>query len=137
MPGAPHSKYKAEPDEDRRHDRTGKRRGREARGAERAGGGDVFRINAAHGNRSEHERRLAACRAASEAVGWPAPCWSTGRPQDAAGELAGGQLDFAAGDRLRFVRGDQLGKPGELTTTYEPLIDELAAGDRIMLADGR
>ncbi len=100
-------------------------------------GVDVFRINAAHGNRSEHERRLAACRAASEAVGWPvAVLVDLAGPKMRLGELAGGQLDFAAGDRLRFVRGDQLGKPGELTTTYEPLIDELAAGDRIMLADG-
>ena len=24
----------------------------------------------------------------------------------------------------------------DLTTTYEPLVDELAAGDRVMLADG-
>ena len=27
-------------------------------------------------------------------------------------------------------------QPQELTTTYEPLVDELAVGDRVMLADG-
>lgn len=100
-------------------------------------GVDVFRINAAHGNRPEHERRLAACRAASESVGWPvAVLVDLAGPKMRLGELAGGQLDLAAGDRLRFVRGDQPGRPGELTSTYELLIDELAAGDRIMLADG-
>ena len=72
------------------------------------------------------------------------------------GELPGGQLLCNTGDRVRFVRGEQptssaargrnagvqrhavptTATTPEMTTTYEPLIDELQPGDRIMLADG-
>jgi pyruvate kinase len=37
---------------------------------------------------------------------------------------------------FKFIRGTESGKPDEFTTTYERLIDELAVGDAVMLADG-
>ncbi len=75
-------------------------------------------------------------------------------PKMRLGELPDGQLLCRTGEHVRFVRGDAENVPAittegpsgamipttattpELTTTYEPLIDELRPGDRIMLADG-
>jgi pyruvate kinase len=37
---------------------------------------------------------------------------------------------------VRFVRGEKAADPADLTTTYEPLIDDLAIGNVVMLADG-
>ena len=100
-------------------------------------GVDVFRVNTAHGERAEHDVRLAAIREASDRVGRPIGVLvDLAGPKMRLGELPGGQIRFAAGDQLRFVRGHEINKPDELTTTYEPLIDELSAGDRVMLADG-
>jgi len=121
-------------------------------------GADVFRLNMAHGGPKEQEARLAAIRAASETVGRPvAVLADLAGPKIRLGEIPGGQLACNTGDRLRFMRllpplpsGDARGKgarrvdgtnrgepdPRELTTTYEPLLDELAVGDRVMLADG-
>ncbi len=100
-------------------------------------GVDVFRINTAHGDRAEHDRHLAAVREASEKVGVPIGVLvDLAGPKMRLGELPGGQIRCATGDQLRFVRGDTIRDSDEVTTTYEPLIDELTAGDRIMLADG-
>ena len=66
------------------------------------------------------------------------------------GALPAGQLLCRTGERVRFVRGEAVesatqpssaaapttATTPDLTTTYEPLIDELQAGNRIMLADG-
>ena len=100
-------------------------------------GVDVFRINTAHGDRAEHNKRLAAVREASDKVGRPIGVLvDLAGPKMRLGELPGGQIRCAAGDQLRFIRGNAINKPDELTTTYEPLVDELSAGDRVMLADG-
>ncbi len=114
-------------------------------------GVDVFRINMAHGDRGEHEACLAAVRRASVQVGQAvAVLVDLAGPKIRLGELPDGQWMCDAEARLRFVRTDASPtsrvpvetenlddvRPVELTTTYQPLIDELAVGDRIMLADG-
>ena len=101
-------------------------------------GVDVFRLNMAHGGPDEQIIRLAAIRAASETVGRPvAVLADLAGPKIRLGEIAGGQLVCNAGDRLRFVRPSSLAPhPSSLTTTYEPLLDELAIDDRVLLADG-
>jgi len=118
-----------------------------------AAGVDVFRLNMAHGDPEEQEERLAAIRRASDESGQPvAVLTDLAGPKIRLGELSGGELMCDAGDAICFVRtpahpprapvedrgeGEpKAERPTELTTTYEPLIDELAAGDRIMLADG-
>lgn len=100
-------------------------------------GADVFRLNTAHGDRAEHEGRLAAVHAASRMVGYPvAVLVDLAGPKIRLGELPGGSLQLNAGDPVRFVRGNEPQEDGDLVTTYGPLIDELAPGDRVMLADG-
>jgi pyruvate kinase len=99
-----------------------------------AAGVDVFRLNMTHGDRQRQSVRLAAIREASRQLGQPvAVLADLAGPKIRLGELPGGQLALDLGARVRFVRepsGDGL------TTTYEPLVDELAVGDRVLLADG-
>jgi pyruvate kinase len=100
-------------------------------------GVDVFRLNTAHGSREDLQQRLERIRAASQTVGQPVGVLvDLAGPKMRLGELPGGQLQCTLGQHLRFVRGPQPASANELTTTYEPLIDELSPGDRVMLADG-
>ncbi len=100
-------------------------------------GVDVFRINTAHGSREEHQSRIDAIRQASQRLGVPvAILVDLAGPKIRLGELPGDELQCLPGQHVRFVRGRQSTIPGELTTTYDPLIDELELGDNVMLADG-
>ncbi len=101
-------------------------------------GVDVFRLNMAHGGPAEQAVRLAAIRAASEAVGRPvAVLTDLAGPKMRLGQIPGDSLTCNAGELVRFVRGENtVAAQPTLTTTYEPLLDELVVGDRILLADG-
>jgi pyruvate kinase len=100
-------------------------------------GVDVFRLNMAHGRRGEHEDRLARVRQAVEETGQLAAVLTDlAGPKIRLGELPGGQMLCQTGALVRFVRGAVIKNPHELVTTYKPLVDELAIGDRVMLADG-
>jgi len=122
-------------------------------------GVDVFRLNMAHADHRQQDIRLAMIRRAAIRVGHTiAVLVDLAGPKMRLGALAGGQLLCQRGDRVRFVRGEAAEASAnvsavavtasqgttvpttatmpDLTTTYEPLIDELRPGDRIMLADG-
>lgn len=100
-------------------------------------GVDVFRLNAAHGKVDDLARDLAAIRGVSRDTGRPvAVLVDLAGPKMRLGELPGGSVLCCAGQQLRFVRGTVSSEPGTLTTTYEPLIDELRVGNRVLLADG-
>ena len=120
-----------------------------------AAGVDVFRLNMAHADHRQQDVNLAAIRSAAARLGRTVGVLvDLAGPKMRLGELPGGQLLCRTGDRVRFVRGEATdaatavaqasGGPAtattattpDLTTTYEPLIDELRPGDRIMLADG-
>ena len=100
-------------------------------------GVDVFRVNMAHGDRAEHQARVDTIRRAAGEAGQPVAILADlAGPKIRLGELPDGQLQCNTGDELRFVRGNVPPGPGELTTTYGLLVDELAVGDPVMLADG-
>ncbi|MBN2216347.1 MAG: pyruvate kinase [Pirellulales bacterium] len=100
-------------------------------------GVDVFRVNTAHGTLDEHQRRIDDIRRASRELSQTAAILvDLAGPKIRLGELPGGKLRCAVGDRVRFVRGAEATRPGDLATTYAPLVDELAVGDRVLLADG-
>jgi len=102
-----------------------------------AAGVDVFRLNMAHGDRAQHERHLGEIREASRAAGWPVGILiDLAGPKIRLGELPGGEFDCLIGEKVRIVSKSKYGRPGDLTTNYEPLVDELSVGDRVMLADG-
>lgn len=100
-------------------------------------GVDVFRINTAHGSRQDHERVLSAIRSASKAVGFHVGVLlDLAGPKIRLGQLPDDVLVCQPGMKLTFIRGEEPGKLGELTSTYPQLIDELEEGNHVMLADG-
>ncbi len=102
-----------------------------------AAGADVFRLNAAHANLEQLSRTLAAIRQTSAKLASPlAVLLDLAGPKIRLGELPGGEIDCALGAEFRFVRGKSTTRPADLVTNYEPLVDELAEGVTVMLADG-
>jgi pyruvate kinase len=85
----------------------------------------------------EHAATLASIRQVSRELAQPiAVLVDLAGPKIRLGELPGGAIDCVAGAEFRFVRGTHAAQPNDLTTTYEPLVDELKVGDNVMLADG-
>lgn len=100
-------------------------------------GVDVFRINTAHGTRSEHQATMDAVRTASETVGRPIGVLvDLAGPKIRLGQLLEDPTECPLGSEFRFVTGITPQNQNEFTCTYEPLVDELSVGDRVMLADG-
>lgn len=100
-------------------------------------GVDVFRLNLAHAGREEHDESIDRIRRVSIEADRPiAILADLAGPKMRVGELPGGQIVLTFGEHVRFVRGEQSASPGELTTTYERLVDELDVGDNVLLADG-
>jgi pyruvate kinase len=100
-------------------------------------GVDVFRINTAHGKREDHQAAVDRVREASRQANCPIGILvDLAGPKIRLGELPGGSVTCKTGDELTFLRGETPGQPGQMTATYETLIDELDPGDRVMLADG-
>ena len=101
-----------------------------------AAGVDVFRLNMAHGSIDEHQESLDRVRRVSDAAARPVGVLvDLGGPKIRLGELPGGMAECVEGTEVWFVRG-QPAAAHEFTTSYAPLVDELAAGDSVMLADG-
>lgn len=102
-----------------------------------AAGVDVFRINMAHSTPATAQPLVDRIRAVAARIGQPlAILADLAGPKMRLGELAGGEYDCATDSTVTFVRGTEPQKPGFFTTTYEPLIDDLKVGDRVLLADG-
>ncbi len=100
-------------------------------------GVDVFRINSAHGTRESHTQMLANIREASQRCAFPAGVLlDLSGPKIRLGQLFTDPLVCEVGTPITFIRGDQPAAPQELTSSYPRLIDELVAGDQVMLADG-
>lgn len=99
-------------------------------------GVDVFRLNAAHGTPDDQERRLRTVRQAEAELRRPvAVLLDLAGPKIRLGEIPGGSFECHLNDVVRFVKG-ATGNPGELSTTFPPILDDLEAGNRVLLADG-
>src|SRR3569623_247795 len=100
-------------------------------------GADVFRLNMAHGELAEHEATLEAIRRVSRKLWRPIGVLADlAGPKIRLGDRYGGQQECVEGAELRLVRGDVSPGPGVLVSEYDRLMDELARGDRVVLADG-
>ncbi|MDR3233684.1 MAG: pyruvate kinase [Planctomycetaceae bacterium] len=100
-------------------------------------GVDVFRLNMAHGGIAQAQARLDRIRKVSRKLGT-----TVGVLVDLAGpkmrlcEIPEGVYQCRQEQPMTFVRGNAATASDTFTTTYEPLIDDVNVGDRIMLADG-
>ncbi len=100
-------------------------------------GADIFRLNMAHGTLGEHAEEIDVIRRVGKKLERPvAVLVDLSGPKIRLGNLVDGEVDCTEGALLKFVRGEVAREPNELVSSYERLIDELAPGDRVMLADG-
>jgi pyruvate kinase len=96
----------------------------------------------AHARSEEHLEVVRWIRQVSEKLGQPIGILADlAGPKIRLGELPNDMLECRDGQRIRFVRTHSEGynpnqEPIELTSTYEPLVDELSVGNLVMLADG-
>lgn len=100
-------------------------------------GVDVFRLNTAHGTSEQHQVRMDRIRAAERRAGRTvAVLVDLAGPKMRLGEIPGGSIELSVGEKVAFIRGHETTDPRVFTCIYEPLLDELKAGNRVMLADG-
>ncbi len=100
-------------------------------------GVDVFRLNMAHGSIDEHQETLTRVRRVAAEVGRQIGVLvDLAGPKIRLGELPGGAVECVEGGEVTFVRGAASDQPDHFVTSYPPLVDELAVGDSVMLADG-
>ncbi|GHT44239.1 pyruvate kinase [Planctomycetales bacterium] len=100
-------------------------------------GVDVFRLNMAHGDTTVAQQRLDRVRKVSGKLGVTVGVLADlAGPKMRLGEISGNEYHCRQDTPMKFVRGKETTEPDTFTTTYEPLIDDVNIGDRIMLADG-
>jgi pyruvate kinase len=100
-------------------------------------GVDIFRINMAHGNRDVHDTLVERIRGVSVRLDCPLGILvDLAGPKIRLGELFEPLVECDVGQRFVFVRGERAPRANTLVSNYEPLIDELAPGNMVMLADG-
>jgi len=100
-------------------------------------GTDVVRLNLSHGSLESHLHTLGLVRAASERTGrmvgvladLPGPKVRSGQFPDGGAELAGGA-------DITLVAGEGGSDQRCITVDYPTLLDDVQAGDRIVLGDG-
>ena len=101
-------------------------------------GATTFRLNFSHGDHSEHAARIATIRQVSREMGV-----HTGILQDLQGpkirlgRFAGGPITLAKGDSFSLTSKEVSCNQEIATVTYDRLADEVTAGSRILLDDGR
>ena len=102
-----------------------------------ASGVDIFRLNFAHGQHAWLSELVRKIRQVSTELGCPVGILGDlSGPKIRLGEIPGGEVVCSDGATFRFIRGMKSDVATDLTCTYEPLIDDVKAGDRILLADG-
>jgi len=104
-----------------------------------AAGVDVMRLNFSHGTQADHagmfDRIRAAARRADRHV---AVLQDLSGPKIRTGRLEGGTaIPLRKGDPLIIAIGDEVGKPGRVSTTYGELALKVKKGDRLLLDDGK
>jgi pyruvate kinase len=100
-------------------------------------GVDVARLNASHTSREDLERRLAMVRTAAERGGrHVAVLLDLGGPKLRVGDMAHG-TQLQEGASFEIVSGTGTGNASRAYVNHDGLADDVAAGDRILLDDGR
>ena len=100
-------------------------------------GADVVRVNLSHGTLADHRRRIAAVREASDRLGRVvAVLADLPGPKVRAGEFPDGGVFLIEGAAVRLVPGEDPSSGERITVDYPTLLEDVDAGDRIVLGDG-
>lgn len=100
-------------------------------------GVDIFRLNFAHGSHEWLSGIVDHVRSLSEELDKPVGLLGDlSGPKIRLGQLTGGSVSCLEGAVFTFIRDGEPANSSELTCTYKSLINDVKAGDRILLADG-
>jgi pyruvate kinase len=98
---------------------------------------DVARLNFSHGSREEHAARFADLCAVAQRVGKPvAILQDLCGPKIRTGAFATDRLEAQLGDHVTLVEGSESTYP-QIAIQHPGFAAKLAAGDRVLLDDGR
>jgi pyruvate kinase len=101
-------------------------------------GMNVARLNFSHGDHEMHRALFGRVRAVAERLDIPvAILQDLQGPKIRVGELPGGSLMLDEGAEVTILCAATTDQPATIPCTYEPLADDVAEGDRILLDDGR
>jgi len=101
-------------------------------------GVDVCRINFSHGTVDEHARSLANIRQAAAKLNTPiAVMADLCGPKIRVGNITGGGVLLAEGNELIIQRKPIEGNAERISTTLAELIDDVRAGQRVLMDDGK
>jgi pyruvate kinase len=99
---------------------------------------DVARLNMSHGEYADHEANLKNVRAAAAATGRPVGVLADLQgPKIRLGRFAGGKEVLVEGATFAITVDDVAGDVHRCSTTYKGLPGDVAAGDLILIDDGR
>jgi pyruvate kinase len=103
-----------------------------------AAGANVVRLNFSHGAHEEHLDVMKAVREISASLGRPiALLQDLSGPKIRTGNVRGGAVELKDGARLVITTDESIeGTAERISTTYDPLPRDVAAGDKILLDDG-
>ncbi len=100
-------------------------------------GADAVRLNFSHGTAEGHAATCAMARAQAARVGRILTVLQDlGGPKIRTGRLHE-PMALAAGDTLRLVHGDDVGRQGVAFVDFAPLFASVAPGHRLLIDDGR
>lgn len=104
-----------------------------------AAGVDVMRLNFSHGTQADHAAAFDRIRAAATRAGRTvAILQDLSGPKIRTGLLDGGKaIPLKKGEPLVIAIGDEVGRPGRVSTTYGELALKVKKGDRLLLDDGK
>ncbi len=100
-------------------------------------GMDVARLNFSHGDHDLHRSFAKWVRnAAAEAGRHVALLQDIQGPKLRVGDFPDGSIDLATGSEVNLVEGDGSGSEKVIPCAYDGLMEDVAVGDRVVLADG-
>ncbi|MDY7109140.1 MAG: pyruvate kinase [Planctomycetota bacterium] len=106
-------------------------------------GASIFRLNFGHGSIEEHAAHLKTIRSVAAELGRPvAVLGDLQGPKIRVGEVAGRGLELPTGSTVIFQRRPIVatpardGNPHRFSSTYSGLIDDVKAGQRLLVDDG-
>ncbi|NQV11292.1 MAG: pyruvate kinase [Cyanobacteria bacterium] len=101
-------------------------------------GATTFRLNFSHGDHAEHALRIATIRQVAHELGIHVGILQDLQgPKIRLGRFIGGPITLANGDSFDLTSRDVACNQEIATVTYDKLSDEVLAGNRILLDDGR
>src|SRR6476660_8498511 len=101
-------------------------------------GMDVARLNFSHGSHSDHEQVYRLVREAADAAGRPVGVLADLQgPKIRLGRFADGPHEWRTGDNVTITSDEIEGTKDRVSCTYKKLPDEVKAGDRLLIDDGK